>query len=87
VGGRVLDDASRAAMFRAQTASGYGYGWTIGVARGHRIATHEGGINGFSACARVYPDDDVYVLALSNLANQPLCTAIVAPLGDLAWRN
>ena len=34
---------------------------------------------------RVYPDDDVYLIALSNLDDQPPCTAIPAPLGDLVW--
>jgi CubicO group peptidase (beta-lactamase class C family) len=85
VGGRVLGDASREAMFRAQTAYGYGYGWEIGAARGRRTASHSGHINGFSACVRAYPDDDVYLIALSNLDDQPVCTAIVAPLGDLVW--
>jgi hypothetical protein len=36
----------------------------------------------------VYPDDDVYLIVLSNLGDeQPLCSAIVAPLGNLVWTS
>jgi D-alanyl-D-alanine carboxypeptidase len=78
--GRVLGDASREAMFRAQTVYGYGYGWEIADTAGRRVATHSGHINGFSACVTVYPNDDLYLIALSNLGDQPVCSSIVAPL-------
>jgi CubicO group peptidase (beta-lactamase class C family) len=84
--GRVLGDASREAMFTAQTVFGYGYGWQISTPMGRRIATHSGHLNGFSACVTVYPDDDVYLIALSNLGDQPICSMIIAPLANLVWR-
>jgi hypothetical protein len=75
-------------MFTAQTLQDYGYGWRIADTMGRRTATHAGSIDGFSACVTVYPDDDVYLIVLSNLGDeQPLCSAIVAPLGHLVWTS
>lgn len=44
----------------------YGYGWVVGEEFGRPVAMHSGGIEGFSANIRRYPDDRVTVIVLSN---------------------
>jgi CubicO group peptidase (beta-lactamase class C family) len=47
-------------------AAHYGYGWSIQSYEGHRIITHDGGINGFVTSGYRLPDDKVYVAVLTN---------------------
>lgn len=49
-----------------ENGSAYGYGWMIGEELGHPVASHSGGIEGFSANIRRYPDDRVTIIVLSN---------------------
>jgi CubicO group peptidase (beta-lactamase class C family) len=53
-------------LLRDGSSTGYGYGWGMGVLKGHPSAAHGGGINGFSAFVLRLPDDKVYVAVLAN---------------------
>lgn len=44
----------------------YGLGWTVMAYRGHRIATHGGGIDGYRCRVALLPDDDLGTVVLSN---------------------
>jgi CubicO group peptidase (beta-lactamase class C family) len=75
VAGEVLSDAARLAMFTAHTtvdddglirAEGYGYGWYVGTAAGHRAYFHQGDNPGFLAFNAWLPDDRVQVAVLIN---------------------
>ena len=44
----------------------YGLGWSIGRYREHKVAMHEGGIDGFTTHCMLLPDDDIGVVVLTN---------------------
>jgi CubicO group peptidase (beta-lactamase class C family) len=46
--------------------SGYGFGWFVSPARGHRAQEHSGGTPGFSSDILRLPDDRVTVVVLTN---------------------
>jgi CubicO group peptidase (beta-lactamase class C family) len=46
----------------------YGFGWAIGIRNGHRLFDHSGGTGGFSTMISRYPDDNLIVVVLTNLA-------------------
>lgn len=60
----------------------YAFGVAVSKKDGHDVIGHGGGINGFNAQLSYYPEDQVTVLALSNL-NGPGADAIVEKLGAL----
>ncbi len=45
----------------------YGFGLGVGNLSGHRIISHNGGINGFNAYLASYPDDSLIVAVLVNV--------------------
>ena len=45
---------------------GYGLGWFIGRANGHRAVWHTGGMPGVSTIVRLYPDRDAALVVLCN---------------------
>lgn len=45
----------------------YGFGLGVGDLSGHRIISHNGGINGFNAYLASYPDDSLIVAVLVNV--------------------
>ncbi|MFX1411086.1 MAG: serine hydrolase domain-containing protein [Promethearchaeota archaeon] len=47
----------------------YGYGWFVGERLGRRVAGHGGTYNGFRALIERYPDDEIAIVILSNLAS------------------
>ncbi|HEX2254028.1 MAG TPA: serine hydrolase [Thermoanaerobaculia bacterium] len=47
-------------------ATNYGFGFQISDYAGHRVIHHNGGINGFVSDALWVPDEDLYVVVLSN---------------------
>jgi CubicO group peptidase (beta-lactamase class C family) len=49
-----------------QWGNGYGYGVFIGVEDGHRVVSHDGGINGFTTYLVWYPDDKLVIALLRN---------------------
>jgi len=50
----------------AKGEAGYGFGWGIGKANGHRVVSHGGGIPGFSTELMRFPDDKLTVIVLTN---------------------
>ncbi len=50
----------------------YGMGWMLSTYRGHLMLHHAGGIDGFTALVSFMPWDDVGIVALSNLNENPL---------------
>jgi len=66
--------------------SGYGFGWNIGKQNGHKRIEHGGEWQGFSCNISRYPDDNLTVAVLTNLAgaNTGLLAQITAGLSDPA---
>ncbi|HKV11273.1 MAG TPA: serine hydrolase [Thermoanaerobaculia bacterium] len=46
----------------------YGFGWFVGDARGHRLISHGGAWQGFTAQISRYVDDQLTVIVMTNLA-------------------
>jgi hypothetical protein len=55
----------------------YGLGWAIGRYREHKIAMHDGGIDGFTTNCLLMPDDGIGVAVLTN-TSASLMHAVVA---------
>ena len=47
----------------------YGMGWVIDSYRGHRRLQHGGGIDGFITSVSFYPDDDLGIVAFTNIGS------------------
>ena len=69
--GKPLGAASLKAMF-TDYGHGYGFGWVMADLHGHRLITHNGGINGFVSENPRYPDDRLTVILLSNYGGAPV---------------
>ena len=65
ISNQVLSPASTKKMTTPYMGK-YGYGLLIDSLKQHRRIWHNGGIPGFSSHLAYYPDDDVYIVALSN---------------------
>jgi CubicO group peptidase (beta-lactamase class C family) len=66
--------------------AGYGYGWNIGKQNGHKRIGHGGAWQGFTCEIARYPDDNLAVVVLTNLAhsNPGLIAQVAAGLADPA---
>ena len=53
-------------MFTAFGGFGYGYGWGIGKEGDRPVASHVGGVQGFSSSIARYPNDKVVIIVLGN---------------------
>ena len=51
---------------------GYGMGWFVSDYRGHYCVDHGGNIDGFTAMVRLFPQDNLGIVVLTNLAGTPL---------------
>jgi CubicO group peptidase (beta-lactamase class C family) len=80
-GGRVLKPASLS-LLTTPVKGEYALGIGVSTRAGKRVFEHSGGINGFNSKLSYYPDDQISVVALSNL-NGPGADAIVDNLGKL----
>jgi CubicO group peptidase (beta-lactamase class C family) len=69
----LLPKASLDAMFTPYKAIA-GYGWAIDTQFGHKMISHNGGIDGFVSNIARYPDDKVTIIVLSNLETTPIGT-------------
>ena len=66
---KLLSKKSLARIFNSHISSdfpGYGYGWITRRSGGRFITEHLGFIDGFSTNILRYPDDDVFIVVLSN---------------------
>ena len=64
--------------------AGYGFGWSIGKQKDHKRIGHGGAWQGFTCDISRYPDDNLTVVVLTNLAgaNPGLIAQITAGLAD-----
>jgi CubicO group peptidase (beta-lactamase class C family) len=53
-------------MFTPFGGFGYGYGWGIGKDGDRPVASHVGGVQGFSSSIARYPNDKVVIIVLGN---------------------
>jgi CubicO group peptidase (beta-lactamase class C family) len=54
------------AVLNDGTKPDYGFGWMVPVINGHKYMGHSGGVPGFSASFRRFPDDKLAVIVLAN---------------------
>ncbi len=81
-GGRVLSAESWRQMTTPHQG-GYGLGVVVGTGNGRRLISHQGSIEGFNTYLGYYPDEQVTVVVLGNLAGQAP-EALGYYLGELA---
>lgn len=62
---KVISKASMQKMF-TEEKNNYGYGWSLGPMVNHKQIGHGGGIFGFVTYIARFPDDDAFVVVLSN---------------------
>jgi len=66
----LLKDSTLDAMHRRETpsdtASGYGLGWLIGNEQGIRVVSHTGGMPGVATTLKLYPEQNIAIVALAN---------------------
>jgi CubicO group peptidase (beta-lactamase class C family) len=65
-GGKLLTPASLTKM-TTPFKSDYAFGLSVRTVDGHKIITHNGGIEGFNTSLNYYPDDKLVVIVLGNL--------------------
>ena len=62
--------------FPASTRHAYGLGWLIGQYRGHRLAEHGGGIDGFQTECMLLPDDGIGVAVMTNTSSSAMAPVV-----------
>lgn len=82
-GNRLLNAESKKMIWTQFTfnngkLSPYGFGWRISDVRGHKLIGHTGQTAGFGAAIFRYVDDDVTVIALTNLGENGMGSLIAA---------
>lgn len=82
-GNRLLNAESKKTIWTQFTfnngkLSPYGFGWRISDVRGHKLIGHTGQTAGFGAAIFRYVDDDVTVIALTNLGENGMGSLIAA---------
>ena len=80
-GNKLLTDESKKLIWTQFTfnngkLSPYGFGWRISDVRGHKLIAHSGQTAGFGAAIHRYVDNDVTVIALTNLGELGMGTLI-----------
>ena len=86
VGGRVV---SRTLLDRAWSAgeppdgrhTGYGFGWFNSEIAGRKTHEHGGAINGFSSYSIAMPDEQAYIVVLTNRQLDPRAAVLVTDVG------
>jgi CubicO group peptidase (beta-lactamase class C family) len=66
---QILDNISTELMHRKHTKSGrahYGYGWQVGSRKGFPYISHEGGTLGYVSEAGYFPEQELYIVVLTN---------------------
>jgi hypothetical protein len=61
-----LERAWKPYQLQDSTPVSYGYGWMLSSYKGHRLVEHNGLLPGFANYMIGLPDDDIFVVALSN---------------------
>ncbi|HEY6374871.1 MAG TPA: serine hydrolase [Edaphobacter sp.] len=81
-GGKLLTPASLTKM-TMPFKSDYAFGLSVRTVDGHKLITHNGGIEGFNTALNYYPDDKLTVIVLCNL-NSGAPDQIANNLGKVA---
>ena len=63
---KLIPKSLRDKMFTPFGGFGYGYGWGIGKEGDRPVASHIGGVQGFSSSIARYPNDKVVIIVLGN---------------------
>jgi CubicO group peptidase (beta-lactamase class C family)/pimeloyl-ACP methyl ester carboxylesterase len=63
---KLIPKSLRDQMFTSFGGFGYGYGWGIGKEGDRPVASHIGGVQGFSSSIARYPNDKVVIIVLGN---------------------
>lgn len=63
--------SSNPSRFPELAAQSYALGWYVQPYRGHHMLYHSGNIDGFSTLCAFLPDDNVGVVALTNMKSNP----------------
>jgi CubicO group peptidase (beta-lactamase class C family) len=83
-GGKVLTPASLAKL-TTPFKDDYAFGLTAHISsNGHKVISHDGGIQGFNTTLAYYPDDKLVVAVLANI-NGPFAGQIGANLAEVAY--
>ena len=69
---KILNDSTRQQMWTPVkltdgTSYPYGFGWSLGSIKGHRLVHHGGGMPGFRSVFARYVDDRLTIILLMNL--------------------
>jgi len=86
----ILERMHTPAQLRDGRTTEYGFGWGIGDYRGHRVAYHQGEINGFISFLARFLDDAVTVILLSNSNGRDveiLCRRIIRQVLEIPPLN
>ena len=73
-----LDKATISYVLKNGETTDYGYGWGINSFYGEKVIQHSGGINGFTTNAMYLPEQDIFIVALSNGENPSFFTQLIA---------
>lgn len=65
----------------------YGDGWDVDSLSGVRFVGHNGGFPGFSAHLLIFPDDDLQVIALTNVSDNTYVTTISKALAAMVLKK
>ncbi|MFZ1260645.1 MAG: serine hydrolase domain-containing protein, partial [Chitinophagaceae bacterium] len=84
VSNKIISSSSVAKM-TTPYKNNYGYGLGIDSLKNHKRISHNGGIPGFSSYLAYYPDDDLYIVAISNndVSSTQVGTLLASILFDL----
>jgi CubicO group peptidase (beta-lactamase class C family) len=82
-GGKVLTAASLAKL-TTPFKQDYAFGLGVSTTNGHKVISHNGGIQGFNTLLAYYPDDKLVVAVLANI-NGPFAEQIGANLAKMAY--
>lgn len=61
----------------------YAYGVYVGRERDRNLVSHDGGINGFTTYAARYPDEDIYIVLLTNREQGPNLYVMARKIAEL----
>jgi CubicO group peptidase (beta-lactamase class C family) len=86
-GKRLISEKNFAALLTKQVniagTIDYGLGWGLTDWKGHKLASHSGGIDGFGALVEFMPDKKIGYALLANVEDSPIGAAV----RSIVWTN
>jgi CubicO group peptidase (beta-lactamase class C family) len=73
-----LDQMWTKTALKGGSSRDYGFGWSVGDYRGHKLIGHGGGIHGFTTDIARFVDDKLTVIVLTNLSGGSANPATIA---------